>query len=209
MPQVPEATELAVKGLAGERGGEVIFSEVSFSLAPGEALLVTGPNGSGKSTLLRILAGLLQPADGSVLFRNGGEAWPNLGAASHYLGHLNAMKPALSVEENLVFWQKFLGNALTSPLKALESVGLDGIGHIPFGYLSSGQKRRSAIARLLVSYRPVWLLDEPTAGLDRSSGMRLQELMRAHLGEGGFIVAATHLPLGLEGAREISMAASA
>src|SRR5690606_594406 len=105
--------------------------------------------------------------------------------------------------ENLGFWRDFNGAALRTVPEALEMVGLEAIGDLPFGYLSTGQKRRAAIARLLVSHRPVWLLDEPTAGLDKASESRFAGLMRAHLEGGGIIVAATHLPLGLEGAGEL------
>ncbi|WEX09859.1 heme ABC exporter ATP-binding protein CcmA [Chelativorans sp. AA-79] len=196
---------LAAERLSGERGGEAVFSGISFGLGAGEALLVTGPNGAGKSTLLRVVAGLLPSAEGAVTFSGGGEAFPDARAACHYLGHLNAMKTALTVEENLAFWRDFLGEPRLSPYEALEMVGLDDIAHLPFGYLSTGQRRRAAIARLLVSHRPAWLLDEPTAGLDRASERRFADLMRGHLAEGGIIVAATHLPLGLERAQELRM----
>lgn len=205
---------LVAENLAGERGGEPVFSGVGFSLGAGEALTVTGPNGSGKSTLLRVVAGLL-PAAGGRVGLEGGEAFPTVASASHYLGHLNAMKPALTVAENLGFWRDFFGGAQDSPLasggeslsiaEALDEVGLGAIGHLPFGYLSAGQKRRAAIARLLVAHRPVWLLDEPTAGLDKASDERFAGLMTAHLQSGGIIVAATHLPLGLEGVAELRM----
>ncbi|TIV40339.1 MAG: heme ABC exporter ATP-binding protein CcmA [Mesorhizobium sp.] len=171
----------------------------------GEALIVTGPNGSGKSTLLRVVAGLLPVARGKVLVEGGGEAFPTVASASHYLGHLNAMKTALSVEENLGFWRAFQGEPALSVEEALETVALGGLGHLPFGYLSTGQRRRVSIAKLLVSHRPVWLLDEPTAGLDKASEERFAGLMRGHLRDGGIVVAATHLPLGLEGARELQM----
>lgn len=195
---------LVVEGLAGERGGEEIFSGVAFSLATGQALTVTGPNGAGKSTMLRVVAGLLPVAAGSVSLEGGGEAFPDAQAGSHLLGHGNAMKPALTVTENLAFWRGHLGHEHMEVGEALEVVGLAGIGHLPFGYLSTGQRRRIGIARLLVSYRPVWLLDEPTAGLDRASEAQFTALMKAHLEDGGIVVAATHLPLGLEG-RELRM----
>ncbi|RWP56704.1 heme ABC exporter ATP-binding protein CcmA, partial [Mesorhizobium sp.] len=115
------------------------------------------------------------------------------------------MKTALSVAENLRFWRDFSGADFLSAEEALAMVGLDGIGHLPFGYLSTGQRRRAAIAKLLVSRRPLWLLDEPTAGLDKASEERFGGLMREHLDEGGIIIAATHLPLGLEGAQELRM----
>lgn len=196
---------LIAENLGGERGGETVFSNIGFALDQGEALIVTGPNGAGKSTLLRVIAGLLPAAQGKVLIEGGGEAFPTVAAASHYLGHLNAMKTALSVEENLGFWRAFQGEAGLGVEEALETVALGGLGHLPFGYLSTGQRRRASIAKLLVSRRPVWLLDEPTAGLDRASEERFAGLMRGHLQDGGILVAATHLPLGIEGARELQM----
>jgi heme exporter protein A len=195
---------LIAEKLSGERGGETVFSDISFTRRAGEALVVTGPNGSGKSTLLLILAGLLPTASGRIGF-DGNEAFPALASACHYLGHQNAMKTALTVGENLLFWRDFLGTPRFTPDEALEHVGLDGLGHLPFSVLSTGQKRRAAIARLLVSDRPVWLLDEPTAGLDAASEARFGELMEVHLREGGIVVAATHLPLGLAGAVELRM----
>lgn len=185
--------------LAGERGGEVLFSDIDFQIATGECLVVTGPNGSGKSTLLRIIAGLLRPAAGEARLAGGGEEWPTLMSACHYLGHQNAMKPALTVAENLDFWRSFLGSPSRSADEVLEAVGLGGIGQLPWGYLSTGQKRRTAIARLLANHRPVWLLDEPTAGLDAVSDAMFAELLKRHLAEGGIAMAATHMALGVEG----------
>lgn len=196
---------LIAENLGGERGGEAVFSGIGFALDKGEALIVTGPNGSGKSTLLRVVAGLLPVARGKVLVEGGGEAFPTVASASHYLGHLNAMKTALSLEENLGFWRSYQGEPALSVEEALETVALGGLGHLPFGYLSTGQRRRVSIAKLLVSRRPVWLLDEPTAGLDKASEERFAGLMREHLRDGGIVVAATHLPLGLEGAKELRM----
>ena len=196
---------LVADQLDGERGGETIFSGISFSLSDGEGLLVTGPNGSGKSTLLRIVAGLLPMAGGSVRLEGGEPDWPDVMSACHYLGHQNALKPALTVTENLSFWRDYHGEPHLPVAEALEMVGLEEIGHLPLGYLSTGQKRRIAIARLLVSYRPVWMLDEPTAGLDRASEAQFAKLMAAHLEDGGMILAATHLPLGLEWTQELRM----
>lgn len=197
---------LEAENLAGERGGETIFAGLSFALSEGEALVVTGPNGSGKSTLLRIICGLLQTEAGKVELREDGTVLP-VRAACHYLGHQNAMKPALSVRENLSFWQKFNGAAQAEIDEALEAVDLPGVEHLPFGYLSTGQKRRVSIAKLLVSHRPLWIVDEPTAGLDKASEARFAEIMRGHMREGGMIVAATHIPLGLEGVSALDMAA--
>lgn len=196
---------LIAEDLEGERGGETVFAGIGFALEAGDALVVTGQNGSGKSTLLRVIAGLLPLAAGRLALEGGGERWPDVAAALHYLGHLNAMKPALTVAENLRFWQRFCGEARLSLPEALEAVGLPGIGHLPFGYLSTGQKRRIAIAKLLVSHRPVWLLDEPTAGLDRASDARLAALIRTHCEDGGIAIAATHLPLGLERAKTLEL----
>jgi heme exporter protein A len=195
---------LIAENISGERGGEIIFSRVGFSLESGQSLVVTGPNGTGKSTLLRIIAELLPPAEGTIRLDGGGEDGSVAGAC-HYLGHLNGMKTALTVGENLLFWQRFSGEAKLALTETLEAVGLYDIAHLPFGYLSTGQRRRVAIAKLLLNNRPVWLLDEPTAGLDKASERRFGALMGEHLGEGGIIVAATHLPLGLEGAKELRL----
>ena len=195
---------LEADNLAGERGGETIFAGLSFVLGDGEALVVTGPNGSGKSTLLRIICGLLTPQAGTVELTEDGTTLP-VRAACHYLGHQNAMKPALSVAENLSFWQKFNGDMQMEIDEALEAVDLPGVEHLPFGYLSTGQKRRVSIAKLLVSHRPLWIVDEPTAGLDKASEIRFAEIMRGHMREGGMIVAATHIPLGLESVRALDM----
>lgn len=196
---------LVAENLSAERGGETVFSGVDFALQTGEMLVVTGPNGSGKSTLLRVMAGLLPHTAGAVRLEGGGERWADAAMGAHYLGHQNAMKSALSVAENLRFWQHFLGTPHLDIAEALDLVGLHAIGHLPFGYLSTGQRRRVSIARLLISHRPVWLLDEPTSGLDKASERRTSELIEAHRGSGGMVVAATHLPLGVEGTKELRM----
>jgi len=127
-------------------------------------------------------------------------------AACHYLGHQNAMKPALSVRENLLFWQKFNGEPRLDIDEALDAVDLPGVEHLPFGYLSTGQKRRVSIAKLLVSHRPLWVVDEPTAGLDKASEARFAGLMRTHMQDGGLVIAATHIPLGLDAVSGIGLA---
>ncbi|PWK76162.1 heme ABC exporter ATP-binding protein CcmA [Aminobacter sp. AP02] len=196
---------LIAENLSGERAGEAVFAGIGFTLEDGAALVVTGPNGSGKSTLLRVIAGLLPHTVGRIAVEGGGEEFSTVAAACHYLGHQNAMKAALTVNENLAFWRDFCGDGALGTSDALEEVGLGGLGHLPFGYLSTGQKRRAAIAKLLISHRPVWLLDEPTAGLDKASETRFAELMKAHCLAGGIIIAATHLPLGLVGAKDLAM----
>jgi heme exporter protein A len=200
---------LIAEKLSGERGGEPVFHGVNFDVANGEALVITGENGSGKSTLLRIVAGLLPPTAGAVRLEGVSEAWPDVASALHYLGHGNAMKTALTVTENLDFWQEFCGDPHMAAADALDMVGLPDVGHLPYGYLSTGQKRRISIAKLLVSYRPIWLLDEPTAGLDMRSERQFAALMRAHLEDGGMILAATHVPLGLDNARSLTLGGAA
>lgn len=198
---------LVADNLAGERGGETVFSGISFDLGQGAALVVTGPNGAGKTTLLRVIAGLLPVASGSLRLEGGNEPFADVQSAIHFLGPMNAMKTALTVEENLLFWQAFNGEKRGNVSEALEQVGLAGIGDLPFGYLSTGQRRRASIARLLVSHRPVWLLDEPTSGLDTASEKRFSGLMQGHLQGGGIVVAATHLPLGIDGVKMLEMEA--
>jgi heme exporter protein A len=190
------------------RGGREVFSGLGFVLQSGEALLVTGRNGAGKSSLLRMIAGLIHVAGGRLELQ-GGQAELTLAEQSHYLGHQDALKPSLSVIENLVFWARYLGNGGASPQDALASVGLDALGDLPAAYLSAGQRRRLSIARLIAAKRPIWLLDEPTSALDRAAQERLSELMAAHLASGGMIVAAAHGPIGLERARELQLGAAA
>ena len=188
------------------RGGRVVFSELDFSLGGGEALLVTGPNGAGKSSLLRMIAGLVQVARGRLRLVDG-QADRTVAEQAHYLGHQDALKGALTVTENLDFWSRYLGGP-GNQAAALEAVGLDGVADLPAAYLSAGQRRRLSIARLLPVPRPIWLLDEPTAALDRAAQATLTDLMRQHLGGGGMILAATHGPIGLDGATELRLGAA-
>jgi heme exporter protein A len=178
------------------RGGREVFSGLAFEAASGEALAVVGPNGSGKTSLLRLIAGVLVPAGGSIVLE-GGEDELTLPEQSHYLGHRDAVKPALSVSENLLFWRDFLGGMTSDPAESLAVVELDHAARLPAAYLSAGQRRRLSIARLLTVRRPVWLLDEPTNALDASGQKLFSTLMGDHLARGGVIVAATHTPLGV------------
>jgi heme exporter protein A len=181
-----------------------VFSGLDFETSSGEALAVTGPNGSGKTSLLRLIAGLLTMAGGSIDLE-GGETELTLPEQAHYLGHRDALKPTLSVAENLAFWRDFLGGApsdakerLKESLKQnLAAVGLDHALDLPAAYLSAGQRRRMSIARLLVVRRPLWLLDEPTNALDAAGQSMFAGHMTDHLAGGGIIIAATHTPLGI------------
>lgn len=199
---------LLAEGLSARRGDDLIFCDIAFAIASGEGLVVKGPNGSGKSTLLRVVAGLIAPEAGQVRI-DSSQPVERVAEACHYLGHRNAMKRELTVAENLDFWRRFLGDRPggtgLAAGAAAEAVGLGGIAHLPFGYLSAGQQRRMAMAKLLVAWRPVWILDEPTAALDAAAEDMFAGLAAAHLAGGGIAIVATHQPLGLEGVQELRM----
>jgi heme exporter protein A len=192
---------LSVNNLACDRGERRIFEGVSFTLRAGEALVITGRNGAGKSSLLDILAGRLHPAAGVILLEDAGEQ--TLAECLHYVGHRDALKAALTAEENLAFARDFLGRPALKPREALEAVGLAHAARLPVAYLSAGQRRRVALARLLVARRPLWLLDEPTSALDTASQETLRLLLENHRENGGMIAATTHSPLFLRDAQEI------
>jgi heme exporter protein A len=192
---------LSGRGLRCIRGGREVFSGLDFAASAGEALAVTGPNGSGKTSLLRLVAGLLAISGGSIDLA-GGDGELTLAEQTHYLGHRDALKPALSVMENLSFWRNFLGGEVSDAGQGLAAVGLDHAAHLPAVVLSAGQRRRLSIARLLTVRRPIWLLDEPTSALDSAGQTMFAALMQDHLARGGMIVAATHAPLGIA-AREL------
>ena len=198
--------QLTADNLTCLRGGRTVFAGLSFAVGGGEALLVTGRNGAGKSSLLRMIAGLVHVAAGRLAL-DGGEAEASIAEQAHYLGHQDALKASLSVGENLTFWIEYLGGSRTAVPAALEAVGLAPLADLPAAYLSAGQRRRLSIARLAAVERPLWLLDEPTSALDAPSQERLAGLMRAHLGTGGMIVAATHGPIGLDAPRELRLGA--
>ena len=201
---------LIAEALTSTRGGRSLFSGLSFAVEGGESLLLMGPNGAGKTTLIRILAGLLAPSAGAVRL-DGGDAERSVGEQCHYVGHLNALKASLTVEENASFWCRFLdgGGAADRVEAALSAFGLAELGDIPAAYLSAGQKRRLGLARLLLVERPVWLLDEPTVSLDQVAQEMLVAATGAHLAAGGLVVAATHVPLGLTRARELHLGSRA
>jgi len=198
---------LSASDLACRRGGRDVFAGVSFSVASGEILTISGRNGAGKSSLLRMMVGLVRIAGGRLTLE-GGDPELTIGEQAHYLGHQDALKPSLSVRENLRFWASFLGTGAADATdlgEPLAAVGLDRLADLPAAYLSAGQRRRLSIARLLAVKRPIWLLDEPTSTLDAAAQKRLAELMGAHLAADGLILAATHGALGLEGAGELRL----
>jgi heme exporter protein A len=181
--------ELTVSDLTVARGGVPILAGVSFTLSPGDVSVLRGPNGSGKTTLLRTVAGLQPAMAGSVT-----------GAEERiaYAAHADGLKAALSVTENLAFWAAVFGGAEIGP--ALDAFDLRGLAGRRAGHLSAGQKRRLGLARLMVTGRPIWVLDEPTVSLDAASVVMFADAVRAHLAGGGMALIATHIDLGLEAA---------
>jgi len=185
---------LEAKNLAVFRGERLVFKEIFFHLAPGGAILLRGPNGSGKSSLLRAVAGLTPLAAGTILW-NGENAFDDL--PSHatrlaWLGHQDAVKPALTAAEHV-------------PAASLAAVSLAGYANLPAKFLSAGQKRRLALARIIASAAPLWLLDEPTNGLDAASINQFESHAAAHLAKGGQILASTHTPLNLPAATTLDL----
>jgi heme exporter protein A len=197
---------LLAEGLGSIRGGRTLFQDLSFAIGAGEALMVVGPNGSGKTTLLRLIAGLLPPTAGRIALADSEEP---VAEAVHFVGHLDALKGALTIRENLAFLRALFGDEGEAVDEALGRVGIGTLAMLPAEVLSAGQRRRAALARLLVTHRPIWLLDEPANALDADGQTLLARLMREHRGRGGIVVAATHARLDLPGAREISLAGAA
>jgi heme exporter protein A len=195
---------LIADALTCQRGGRVVFADLSFTVTAGEAVQVTGPNGAGKSSLLRLIAGLVRAESGRLALE-GGDAEARLSEQCHYCGHQDAFKGSLTVAENLTFWTDFLGGGGMAASAAMERLGIGHLADLPAGYLSAGQRRRLALARLLTVRRPLWLLDEPTAALDVASQGVLAGIMAEHVAAGGIILAATHGPLGLP-VRDLSLA---
>jgi heme exporter protein A len=211
---------LTATGLAASRGGRAVFADLSFTLSPGELLAVTGPNGAGKSTLLRLVAGLLRPAAGAVVLEEAdpthhashgppsrlrGGMGGGIGENAHYLGHLDALKPGLTVRQNLDFWRLLWGGGDIEA--ALDAVGLEPLGDLHAAVLSAGQRRRVALARLLVAPRVLWLLDEPATALDASAEAGLGRLIADHLSGGGMAIAATHRDLPLKPTATLALGA--
>lgn len=182
------AAKIEAEGLALTRGGRTLFQSLSFAAAPGNLIELRGPNGAGKTSLLRAIAGLLSPTAGRIQFEDA-EAPHDL----HLIGHREGLKPGLSAIAHARFWAALYGGECGS---ALERVGLGRIYDLPARVLSQGQGRRLSLSRLLVAPRPIWLLDEPAAGLDAQGKALLDDLIAAHRAEGGIVIAALHEPLG-------------
>lgn len=178
---------LTITDLSIARGGLPVVDHLSFTLDPGQALVIRGPNGIGKTTLLRTIAGLQPPLSGSI---DGAEE------TIAYAGHADGLKPTLSVTENLTFWARVFARPTITP--ALDAFNLHSLADRPAGSLSAGQKRRLGLARLLVTGRPIWVLDEPTVSLDTRAVGLFADAVRAHLGQGGSALIATHIDLGLD-----------
>ena len=195
---------LLANDLACIRGGREVITGLSFTILAGRALVVLGPNGVGKSSLLRLMAGLVRRTGGTIVLE-GGDPELSVPEQAHYLGHQDALKPSLTVLENLTFWAQMLGAGTPAIAQALTTVGLGSIVDLPAGYLSAGQRRRLSIARLATIKRPIWLLDEPTTALDTGSQAMLAQLMGEHLKAGGLILAAAHGPIGLEAPAELRL----
>jgi heme exporter protein A len=195
------------QGLACRRGERLIFRALDFVLAPGAALVLIGPNGSGKSSLLRLMAGLT-PCEAGALAWNGTDIREDPAAHRarlHFIGHSDALKPVLSAVESLAFWARMRGTS-TSVEPALARFGLGNVAALPCRYLSAGQKRRLALARLVAAPAELWLLDEPLTSLDTDAAAQLLAAIVEHRAQGGRVVLSTHAPIELGGARRLSLA---
>lgn len=204
--QVYPEISLVTEGLACGRGEHVLADNIGLDLPPGSGLLLRGPNGAGKSTLLLTLAGLLPPLAGAVRYLGHD---PETGPVLHYCGHRNGVRPRLGVAETLDFWAAINGRTGLDVSPALARVGLSKASALDAGYLSAGQQRRLALARLLVTRRPLWLLDEPSAALDSDGQALLASLLEDHLSSGGSAVIATHDAIAVPNLRTLVLGGAA
>lgn len=195
------------RGLSCIRGGRTVFADLDFDVSDGEVLVLRGPNGSGKSSLLRLMAGLLRPEMGEILWdcetlADDPEAH---GARVHYVGHLDAIKPSLTVAENLSIWAELRFGDLRGVTPALAHMGLDSLAKIPARLLSAGQRRRLALARITATPAPLWLLDEPTVALDTVAVTALESSITRHRISGGITVVSTHMDLDLDQTKTLQL----
>ncbi len=201
MGELPHASGFVGTGLACRRGGRLVFAGLDFALQGGGALILRGPNGSGKSSLLRLMAGLVRPEAGTLAW-NGQDALDDReahGGRLHFVGHLDGVKLALTVAENVRFWAQLRGLTLDGAAlaEALDTLTLARLADVPARLLSAGQRRRLALTRLVATRADLWLLDEPTVGLDDVSLTALETMLAAHRAQGGMVVAATHTEIAL------------
>jgi len=207
LPPFPETFELIGENLACRRGERLVFAGIDCRIGTGDALVLIGPNGSGKSSLLRLLATLLAPAAGRLLWGGTPVEDDPAGyrATIHYVGHLDGVKPALSPREMLGYWAAWRGVSHPAVDAALAAFGIEPIADCPCRWLSAGQRRRLALARLIAAPAPVWLLDEPGAALDDDGEARLVAAIASHRAAGGRVAVATHQPLALPGATTLAL----
>ena len=195
--------KLVADNLTCERGGRIVFAGLGLCLEAGQFLLLKGPNGSGKTSLLRLIAGFAEPAGGTLRLE-GGHHDLTLGQHCHLVQHQDAVKSALTVEENLAFWAGFLGGGDIEA--ALAAFALDHLRATSAAFLSAGQRRRLALSRLALVARPLWLLDEPSVGLDTASLERLKALISGQVAQGGMVIASTHVDIGVQATAELDLA---
>ena len=195
---------LEVSDLACVRGSRALFKNLYFKVEPGRALLIEGPNGAGKTSLLRMLAGFLVPAAGEIALRIGDSAIAEAeerGKHIGWFGHQDGLKPQLTAKENLSFFASLYGGHPAQIVPLLDWAGLSRAADFPVQYLSAGQKKRLALARLKLSNRPVWLLDEPFAALDAAAKKLVEQMLAEHCATGGIAVVATHETISLEASK--------
>jgi heme exporter protein A len=192
---------LCIDQLTCIRGARVLFRDLGLAVSGGALVCVEGPNGVGKTSLLRLIAGFLRPVAGTIALRIDGASCTDdeeRGAYVGWLGHQDAVKPQMTVREQIAFWARLYG-ATQSAADALKAFGLSAEADVPGQFLSAGQRRRLALARLTLCARPLWLLDEPLAALDMEGKALVARTIAAHCAGGGIVLAATHEPLGLAG----------
>ncbi len=189
------------------RGERQVLRAVSFSLESGAALMLRGANGAGKSTLLRLMAGLMRPASGIITWDGAdiAEEPQDHNARLAYIGHADAVKPALSVLENVLFWASLSGAGGLRAMDALQALGIGHLSDLPGRYLSAGQRRRVTLSRMLTSGASLWLLDEPTTALDAETSETLRALIEGHMSAGGMAVISTHTDLGLDASDTLTL----
>ena len=196
------------QGLVCVRGERMVFQDLDFTVEPGGALILIGPNGAGKSSLLRLMAGLLKPYAGRMMW-DGDDALDDIdehGAKLHYVGHHDAVKPVLTANENIRFWAELRGADAGGIERALDTLDIKHLYDVPGRFLSAGQKRRVNLARILAAPAPLWLLDEPTTALDKATIKRLEHAIQAHRDQGGMVVLSTHADVVMPGAKILDVA---